>query len=127
MSERYERVNVHSQGGDQQQERIVVDKTAESEHLAYRVSSFIWLLFGVLEGLLGVRVFLKLIGANPGAVFARFIYDLTDIFLWPFAGLASSPSAHGLVLEISTIIAMLVYALIGWAIVKLTWLILYKP
>jgi hypothetical protein len=127
MSERYERVDIHSRRGDEQQERIIVDKTAEAQRLAYRVSSFIWLLFGILEGLLGLRVFLKLIGANPGNLFARFTYDFTDIFLWPFAGLTGSPSAHGLVLEIPTVIAILVYALLGWVIVKLIYLILYKP
>jgi hypothetical protein len=83
----------------------------------------IWLFFGILEGLIGLRVFLKLIAANPENPFARFIYAVTDLFLWPFFGLTVTPAAEGIVLEIPSLIAMLVYALIGWLIVRAVWLV----
>jgi len=127
MSERYEEVRIHSHGDEQHREKIVVDKTAQARRIAYRVSSFIWVLFGLIIGLISLRVFLRLIGANPGNIFAQFTYNFTDLFLWPFAGLTGSPSANGLVLDIPAVIAILVYALIGWAIVKITWLLLYRP
>jgi len=43
------------------------------------------------------------------------IYGFTNLFLFPFVGLTGTPAAGGMVLEISSVIAMLVYALAGWA------------
>jgi hypothetical protein len=92
-----------------------------------RVAQLIWLLFGVLEALIGLRIVLKLIAANPANPFANLVYTFTDLFLWPFAGLTVTPSAQGMVLEIPAIIAMFVYALMGWVLVKLVWLLFYHP
>lgn len=127
MAEKYEETTIHSHGDDKHVERVVLDKSAEAARTAYRVSAFIWLVFGVLISMIGLRVFLKLIAANPGNFFAQFVYSFTDIFLWPFFGLTGNPSANGMVLEIPSIIAMVVYAIIAWAIAKLTWLLLYRP
>lgn len=79
-----------------------------------KVDRFIWLIAIILETLIGFRVFLKLIAANPESGFASFVYTITAPFLAPFAGLTSTPSASGAVLEISSIIAMVVYALLFW-------------
>jgi uncharacterized protein with PQ loop repeat len=127
MAEKYEETRVQSHGDHKHVERVVVDKNAEAARAAYRTSAFIWLMFGVLISLIGLRVFLKLIGANPGNFFAQFVYSFTDVFLWPFYGLTGNPSANGLVLEIPSIIAMVVYAIIAWAIAKLVWLLFYRP
>lgn len=114
-------------GTEQHRERIVRDTGAAQRVTAYRVSQFIWLLFGILEGLIAIRIVLKFIAANPSNPFASGVYSFTDIFLWPFFGLTGTPAAGGMVLEIPSIIGMIVYALIGWVIVKLIWLLLYRP
>ena len=85
---------------------------------------FIWLATGILEGLIALRVVLKLIAANPDSPFARLVYRLTAVFLWPFAGLTATPAAGGSVLELSSIIAMIVYALLAWVLIKLVQLLL---
>jgi uncharacterized membrane protein len=126
MAEKFEDTRIQTHGDHQHIERVVVDKTAEAARSSYQVSAFIWLMFGILISLIGLRVFLKLIGANPGSLFAQFVYSLTEVFLWPFHGLTGSPSVNGMVLEISSIIAMIVYAIIAWAIAKLAWLLFYK-
>jgi hypothetical protein len=76
----------------------------------------LWLVLGSIEALIGLRVALKLIGANPDNAFARFIYDFSGLFVAPFVGLTGMPAAGGMVLEIPSIIAMLLLAGIGWAI-----------
>ena len=70
---------------------------------------------------------LKLIAANPNNPFAYMVYAFTDLFLWPFNGLTIAPSFGGIVLEIPAIIAIFVYALVGWVIVRLFWLLFYNP
>lgn len=71
----------------------------------------------ILETLIAFRIFLKLIAANPESGFASFIYNTTNLFLLPFAGLTATPSANGAVLEVSSIIAMIAYAVLFWLIV----------
>ena len=87
---------------------------------ARRATEVIYLLFGIVDGLLLIRVVLKLLAANPLAGFSKFIYGLTDVFLAPFRNLLPTVGGgSGAVLEMSTIIAIIVYALIGWAVVRL--------
>lgn len=93
----------------------------------FKATQLIWLILGILEGLLALRFILKLIAANPASPIAAFIYSLTNIFLLPFAGLTATPSAGGMVLELSTLIAMVVYGLIAWAIERIVWVIFYRP
>jgi YggT family protein len=114
-------------GGVERRQEVVQDLSFERNQTLNKVSQFIWLLFGILEGLILLRVFLKLIAANPANPFARFIYSLTDLFLWPFFGLTVTPSAEGIVFEIPSLIALIVYALIGWVIVRLVWLLFDRP
>lgn len=79
-----------------------------------RIDQLLWLAAIVLEILIGFRIFLKLIAANPQSGFAAFVYTVTAPFLAPFVGLTSTPAANGSVLEISSVIAMVVYALLFW-------------
>jgi hypothetical protein len=99
----------------------------ERRIFTFKATQLVWLFLGILEAMLALRFFLKLIAANPGSPFAVFIYGFTNLFLFPFAGLTAAPSAGGMVLELSTIIAMVVYALIGWAIERIIWVIFYRP
>lgn len=92
-----------------------------------RITAFVWLLFGILEGLIAIRVVLKLIAANPNSIFAALVYAITDLFLWPFTGLTVAPSAGGFTLDLPAVIGMIVWLLIGWVVVRLIWLIFYKP
>jgi len=92
-----------------------------------RITQIIWLVTSVIEALFAIRVLLKLMAANPAAGFAVFIYNMTSVFLSPFFNLTATPSANGSVLELSTLIAMLVYALLAWGIVRVLWIIFERP
>lgn len=108
----------------QQRQKII-----EYERPAYNVVitktiQLVWLLFGALEALIGLRVVLKFVAANPAAPFASLVYQASELFLWPFNGLVQNPSLNGMVLEISSIIAMLVYALVAWILASLIGLLI---
>ncbi|HWP96651.1 MAG TPA: YggT family protein [Syntrophomonadaceae bacterium] len=100
-------------------EAIVV-KTDEERFAARRV---VYYILGILEILLAFRLIFKLLGANPDSGFVSFIYSISQVFLVPFTAIFRSAATQGIettaVLEPSTIIAMIVYALIAWGIVKL--------
>ena len=99
----------------------------EQRIFTFKATYVIWLLAGLLEALLAFRIGLKLIGANPANPFAMLVYNFSYIFVFPFMGLTAAPAAYGAVLEISTFIAMGVYALFFWAVERLVWVILYRP
>jgi hypothetical protein len=109
------------------QERIVQDVGSEERQVLNKATQFIWLIGGLVEGLIAMRVFLKLIAANPNSTFANLVYGLTDLLLWPFVGLTATPTANGMVLEIPSLIAMVVYAVAFYVFVKLLWLLFEQP
>lgn len=99
----------------------------ERRIFTFKATQVIWLFLGILEAFLALRFVLKLIGANPASPIAVFIYGFTDLFLFPFAGLTGTPTVGNMVLEISTMIAMAVYALLAWGLERIVWVIFYRP
>lgn len=87
-----------------------------------KLRKIVYYLLGVLEVLLGFRLVFRLLGANPGSIFVSQIYDLTDAFLIPFNGIFRVAVNQGIetasVLEPTTIIAMIVYGLIGYGMAR---------
>lgn len=77
-----------------------------------------WYLLGLLEALLVIRFALALLGANPTNGFAAAIYAVTGVFVAPFRTLFATPGVGGSVFELYTLVAMLVYFLAWWAIVR---------
>ena len=100
----------------------------EQRIFSFKVTQLIWLLLGILEALIALRIGLKLIGANPDSPIVALIYGFTYLFLFPFEGLVASPTAgSSMVLELSSMFAMLIYGLISWAVERAVWLIFYRP
>lgn len=123
---RREEVYVTRDLDGERSERVVENFGAERRATMDKISGLIWLMGGLLEALIGMRFLLKLIGANPATPFVNLIYMSSDLFLWPFAGLTATPSANGMILEISSLVAMIVYAILTWAAVRIFWL-LFSP
>ncbi len=117
--EEYEVVKNSPQGEYEHHEKIVEDRGVARRHNVERLEQFIWLAFSILDALLGLRFFLKLVAANPASPFAQLVYSFTNLFMWPFAGLTKSPAVGGMVLETSAIIAIIIYALMAWALVSI--------
>jgi len=86
---------------------------------ARRTVELIYLVFGIINGLLLIRVVLKLLGANPLAGFTSFVYGITDVFMAPFRNLLPTVGSNQSQLEMSAVIAVLVYALIGWVVARI--------
>ena len=88
-----------------------------------KAKKIVYYILGVLEVLLAFRLVFKLLGANPQSPFVSFIYSVSQAFLAPFSGIFRSAVTKGIgaqsILEPTTIIAMIVYAVVAWGIVKL--------
>jgi len=81
----------------------------------------IYFFFGLVEIFLSFRLVLKLTGANPNSGFVSSVYGLTSLLTIPFEGIFRKGTVAGasVVFEPGTVVAIIVYALLAWGIVKL--------
>lgn len=108
-------------------EQIVRDVAAERRMGLFKINRIMWSLLAFLEILLAFRFVLRMIGANPNSGFAMFMYGLTGVFVGPFNGLVTTPTSGGAPLEITTLIAMAVYALIFWGLAYVIRILTDRP
>lgn len=92
------------------------DGTAERRQGLFPANRIMGSILAFLEILLAFRFMLRLISANSDSGFAMLIYGITGVFVAPFNGLIATPMFGGASLEVTTLIAMAVYALIFWGI-----------
>ena len=89
----------------------------------YRGTQVVWYILGIIEALLGFRFILRLIAANPAAGFTDFIYTVTQPLVQPFNNIVRVARVEGnsatSVIDWNILIAMAVYWLLAWAIVRL--------
>jgi hypothetical protein len=87
------------------------------------VEYLVYFFFGALEVLLAFRLVLKLTGASMTSAFVGLIYGITGVFILPFEGIFRRGIARGVettsVFEPSTLVAIIVYSVLAWGIVKL--------
>ena len=101
-----------------QVERQVVQRTTHTPGviMAQRI---IWFIVGLINILLAIRFILLLLGANRDAGFVDFIYGITSPLVAPFVGIFGEPTYGRFMLDWSSLLAMVIYTLIAWGIVKL--------
>lgn len=85
----------------------------------YRGTQIVWYILGIMEVLLAFRFVLKLLAANPAAGFSNFIYGVTYIFAAPFLSVFRMTRVEGSIFEWTTLLAMFVYWMIAFGIIKL--------
>lgn len=84
------------------------------------VTRLIYWLTNAVLALLTIRFVLSLLGANQANAFASFIYSLSYPLVAPFFGLFGYTMQYGVArFELETLVAMLVYALVGYGIARL--------
>jgi uncharacterized protein YggT (Ycf19 family) len=91
-----------------------------------RAMDLIYLFFGVIDGLLLIRLVLKLLGANTTAGFTQWTYGVTNVLLAPFRNLLPTIGTEHSQLEMSVVVAILVYALIAWVLARLMAIIFFR-
>jgi YggT family protein len=108
-------------------EQVTRDVAAERRQGMDMVNQILMTILGILEIGLGLRLVLKLIAANASSGFADFIYSVTHPFIAPFVGLVGTPASGGTILEITTLIAMAVYALFFWIVLQVIAVVGARP
>ena len=94
-------------------------KVYETKKAIFRSWQIIWYVLGVIEVVIGFRITLQAISANPFSGFVTLIYVLSNPLTIPFRGIIRSSVYGNSVIERSAIVAAVVYFLIAWGLVSL--------
>lgn len=101
----------------------VINRDPNAATQSQTLEYLIYFFFGIIEILLGFRLVLKLAGASLASGFVKAIYDVTGILVLPFNGIFRRVTTEGLettaILEPATLVALAVYAVAAWGIVRL--------
>jgi uncharacterized protein YggT (Ycf19 family) len=89
----------------------------------YRAVQIIWFVTSLITTLIAIRFVLKLLGASTQSGFVTFIYGLTDALVAPFRAIFPATSGQSSTVDVASLVAIVVYALVGWGLVSLTKLI----
>jgi len=99
-------------------------ETRNTEPGSQTLVRIVGVIISIIEIVLGFRLVFKLLGANPNSGFVSAIYSITKPFVGLFSGIFSKVTTEGAevtaIFEPATLIAMIVIALIGWLIIKLS-------
>jgi uncharacterized protein YggT (Ycf19 family) len=96
--------------------RVTPERVVTAPSRADTVRRLVFLVFGVLQALIVLRLVLLLLGANEANDLVAFVLGVTDPFVEPFRGmfrLDAVSGASGSVLDIAAIVA-----LVGWTLVE---------
>ena len=85
----------------------------------HRLERGIWFLVGLIDTLIAIRFFMRLLGASSDSGFVRFVYGITGPLVAPFRGIFAESGQGTYILEPAAIVAILIYSLIGWALIAL--------
>ncbi len=85
----------------------------------YRAVQAVWLIASLIDALIAIRFALKLTGASTASSFVTFMYGITDPLVAPFQGIFANNVHSSYVFEPGDLVAIAIYALIGWALVML--------
>jgi uncharacterized protein YggT (Ycf19 family) len=92
-----------------------VERTAYGPRPVDTARRLVWLLFGVLQAVIALRIVLLLLGANEGNDLVAFITVVSDPFIEPFRGMFSLDEvsgASGSVLDVAAIVALVAWTLV---------------
>lgn len=121
MSEHIQQVRrINNDGAVAQTTRTVSDDTVAVQPETNTASRVVWYIAGVIIALLALRFVFVLLGANQHNGFVDFIYAVSYPFAAPFFGIFGYSLHYGVSrFESSTLVAIVIYALIAWGIAKL--------
>ena len=93
--------------------------TTEKAPYNFRGAAIIGLIVGVIDILIVARFLGKLFGASTTSSFANFIYSVSAPLVTPFQGIFGDTGSKVNYFETSDLVAIVVYAVIGWGLVLL--------
>jgi len=85
----------------------------------FRAAAIVGFLVGVVDIFVAARFLGKLFGASSQSAFVNFIYQVSSPMVAPFKGIFGNGGSGTNSFETASLVAIVVYAVIGWGLVVL--------
>src|SRR5450759_5270614 len=85
----------------------------------FRAAAVVGFIVGVVDILVAARFLAKLFGASAQSAFVNFIYQVSAPLVAPFTGIFGDTGSKTNMFETASLVAIVVYAVIGWGLVVL--------
>jgi hypothetical protein len=92
---------------------------AEEGRYNFRAAAVVGFLVGVVDILVAARFLGKLLGASAQSAFVNFINTVSGPLVAPFQGIFGNGGSKTNSFETADLVAIAVYAVIGWGLVML--------
>ncbi len=102
-----------------QQQAPVPAPVSEEGRYNFRAAAVVGFIVGVVDIVIAARFLGKLLGASAQSAFVNFIYGLSAPLVAPFQGIFGDGGSKANSFETSDLVAIVVYAVIGWGLVML--------
>ena len=93
--------------------------TTEQSRYNFRAAAVVWFVVGVIEIFIAARFLGKLFGASAHSAFVNFMYQVSGPMVAPFTGIFGDTGTRTNTFETASLVALVVYAVIGWGLVVL--------
>jgi predicted ATPase len=85
----------------------------------FRAAAVVGFVVGLVDVLIAARFLGKLLGASASSAFVHFIYQVSAVMVAPFTGIFGDTGTKTNTFETASLVAIVVYAVIGWGLVVL--------
>jgi hypothetical protein len=85
----------------------------------FRAAAVVGFVVGLVDVLIAARFLGKLLGASDQSAFVHFIYQISAVMVAPFTGIFGDTGNKTNTFETASLVAIVVYAVIGWGLVVL--------
>jgi uncharacterized protein YggT (Ycf19 family) len=99
-----------------QAERVSV---TEQPSYNFRAAAVVGFIVGVIDIVVAARFLGKLLGASSQSQFLTLIYNVSSPLVAPFRGIFGNGGSSANSFETASLVAIVVYAVIGWGLVVL--------
>jgi hypothetical protein len=99
--------------GTVQTQTVSQAQVPNSDFFVSKTNQVIFAFIGIIDLLLVLRIIFLLLGANQVGV-VSFLLSFTQLFVAPFLGIFPSPSAGASYLDVASIVAIIIYLVIGY-------------
>ena len=100
-------------------EYVVTRRFVSFTYPSVLVARVVNAVVGIIEFLLAARFLFEIIGANQSSQFIASIYQITGGLMSPFEGAFPTISFGAFPIDLSILLAMVVYAILAWLIISL--------
>jgi YGGT family len=92
---------------------------SEEGRYNFRAAAAVGFIVGVVDILIAARFLGKVLGASAQSAFVNFIYTVSGPLVAPFQGIFGNGGSKANSFETADLVAIAVYAVIGWGLVML--------